>query len=48
MSQSSRAGIPQASFVDTESLIHYKTFDERMIPAWYYRLAMQQPMLRFQ
>jgi dipeptidyl aminopeptidase/acylaminoacyl peptidase len=33
---SARAGIPQSSFVEPE-LIHYKTFDERMIPAWYYR-----------
>jgi len=36
VTHSSRAGIPQASFVEPE-LIHYKTFDERMIPAWYYR-----------
>jgi dipeptidyl aminopeptidase/acylaminoacyl peptidase len=36
VTQSSRAGIPQSSFVEPE-LIHYKTFDERMIPAWYYR-----------
>ena len=36
VTQSSRAGIPQASFVEPE-LIHYKTFDDRMIPAWYYR-----------
>jgi dipeptidyl aminopeptidase/acylaminoacyl peptidase len=36
VTQSSRAGIPQSSFVEPE-LIHYKTFDQRMIPAWYYR-----------
>ena len=36
VTKSSRAGIPQSSFVEPE-LIHYKTFDERMIPAWYYR-----------
>jgi len=36
VTHSSRAGIPQSSFVEPE-LIHYKTFDERMIPAWYYR-----------
>jgi dipeptidyl aminopeptidase/acylaminoacyl peptidase len=36
VTRSSRAGIPQSSFVEPE-LIHYKTFDERVIPAWYYR-----------
>lgn len=36
VTQSSRAGIPQTSFVEPE-LIHYKTFDGREIPAWYYR-----------
>ncbi|MCM3901430.1 MAG: S9 family peptidase [Pyrinomonadaceae bacterium] len=36
VTHSSRAGIPQSSFVEPE-LIHYKTFDDRMIPAWYYR-----------
>ncbi len=36
VTRSSRAGIPQSSFIEPE-LIHYKTFDERMIPAWYYR-----------
>ncbi len=36
VTRSSLAGIPQSSFVEPE-LIHYKTFDERMIPAWYYR-----------
>ena len=36
VTHSARAGIPQSSFVEPE-LIHYKTFDERMIPAWYYR-----------
>jgi dipeptidyl aminopeptidase/acylaminoacyl peptidase len=36
VTRSSRAGIPQASFVEPE-LIRYKTFDGREVPAWYYR-----------
>lgn len=36
VTHSSRAGIPQSSFVEPE-LIRYKTFDGREIPAWYYR-----------
>jgi dipeptidyl aminopeptidase/acylaminoacyl peptidase len=36
VTRSSRAGIPQSSFVEPQ-LIHYKTFDGREIPAWYYR-----------
>ena len=36
VTRSSRAGIPQTSFVEPE-LIRYKTFDGREIPAWYYR-----------
>ena len=36
VTRSSRAGIPQQSFVEPE-LIRYKTFDGREIPAWYYR-----------
>lgn len=36
VTHSSRAGIPQTSFVEPE-LIHYKSFDGRVIPAWYYR-----------
>jgi dipeptidyl aminopeptidase/acylaminoacyl peptidase len=36
ITHSSLAGIPQASFVEPE-LIHYKTFDGREIPAWYYK-----------
>src|SRR6266581_890220 len=36
VTHSSHAGIPQSSFVEPE-LIHYQTFDQRMIPAWYYR-----------
>ncbi|MBA3804181.1 MAG: S9 family peptidase [Acidobacteria bacterium] len=36
VTHSSRAGIPQSSFVEPE-LIHYKSFDGREIPAWYYR-----------
>jgi dipeptidyl aminopeptidase/acylaminoacyl peptidase len=35
---SSRAGIPVARFVAPEP-IQYKTFDGRMIPAWFYRPA---------
>lgn len=33
---STRAGIPQASFIEPE-LIRYKTFDGRDVPAWYYK-----------
>ena len=36
VTHSARAGIPQSSFVEPE-LIHYKSFDGREIPAWYYR-----------
>jgi dipeptidyl aminopeptidase/acylaminoacyl peptidase len=36
VTRSSRAGLPQSSFVEPE-LIRYKTFDGREIPAWYYR-----------
>jgi len=36
VTHSSRAGIPQESFVEPE-LIHYKSFDGRTIPAWFYR-----------
>jgi dipeptidyl aminopeptidase/acylaminoacyl peptidase len=36
VTHNSRAGIPQESFVEPE-LIHYRSFDGRMIPAWYYR-----------
>ena len=36
LTNSSRAGIPFSQFVEPE-LIHYKTFDGRMIPAWFYR-----------
>jgi dipeptidyl aminopeptidase/acylaminoacyl peptidase len=35
LTHSSRAGIPFSKFVNPE-LIHYQTFDGRMIPAWYY------------
>jgi dipeptidyl aminopeptidase/acylaminoacyl peptidase len=38
VTRSSRAGVPQSSFVEPQ-LIHYKTFDGREIPAWYYRPA---------
>ncbi|HXM35990.1 MAG TPA: S9 family peptidase [Pyrinomonadaceae bacterium] len=36
VTHSSRAGITQESFVEPQ-LIHYKSFDGRMIPAWFYR-----------
>ncbi len=36
VTHSSLAGIPQNSFVEPE-LIHYKTFDGKEIPAWYYK-----------
>lgn len=36
ITHSSLAGIPQSSFVEPE-LIHYKSFDGRQIPAWYYQ-----------
>jgi dipeptidyl aminopeptidase/acylaminoacyl peptidase len=36
LTHSSRAGIPFSQFVEPE-LIHYKTFDGRVIPAWFYR-----------
>ena len=36
MTRSARAGIPQGELVEPD-LIHYPTFDERHIPAFYYR-----------
>jgi dipeptidyl aminopeptidase/acylaminoacyl peptidase len=36
VTRSSRAGIPQSSFVEPE-LVRYKSFDGREIPAWYYK-----------
>jgi dipeptidyl aminopeptidase/acylaminoacyl peptidase len=36
LTHSSRAGIPFTKFVEPE-LIRYKTFDDRTIPAWFYR-----------
>lgn len=35
LTHSSRAGIPFSSFVEPEA-VQYKTFDGRMIPAWWY------------
>jgi dipeptidyl aminopeptidase/acylaminoacyl peptidase len=35
LTHSSRAGIPFSSFVEPQ-LIHYKSFDGRQIPAWFY------------
>jgi dipeptidyl aminopeptidase/acylaminoacyl peptidase len=36
LTHSSRAGIPQSSFVEPE-LVRFKSFDGREIPAWYFR-----------
>lgn len=36
VTHSSTAGIPRSSFIEPQ-LIHYKSFDGREIPAWYYR-----------
>jgi dipeptidyl aminopeptidase/acylaminoacyl peptidase len=36
VTHSSTAGIPRSSFVEPQ-LIHYKSFDGREIPAWYFR-----------
>jgi dipeptidyl aminopeptidase/acylaminoacyl peptidase len=36
ITHSSRAGIPQSTFVEPE-LVRFKTFDGREIPAWYFR-----------
>jgi dipeptidyl aminopeptidase/acylaminoacyl peptidase len=36
LTHSSRAGIPQATFVEPE-LVRFKSFDGREIPAWYFR-----------
>jgi dipeptidyl aminopeptidase/acylaminoacyl peptidase len=36
LTHSSRAGIPFSEFVEPE-LVHYKTFDDRQIPAWFYK-----------
>src|SRR5262249_4430611 len=41
LTHSSRAGIPFSTFVEPE-LIHYKTFDERRIPAWFYPAPAQK------
>jgi dipeptidyl aminopeptidase/acylaminoacyl peptidase len=38
LTQSSRAGLPFDRFAEPQ-LIHYKTFDDRKIPAWYYAPA---------
>jgi dipeptidyl aminopeptidase/acylaminoacyl peptidase len=43
LTHSSRAGIPFSQFVEPE-LIHYKSFDGRMIPAWFYRPASPSPL----
>src|SRR5207244_7327231 len=43
LTHSSRAGIPLSTFVEPE-LIHYKTFDGRMIPAWFYRPPSPSPL----
>jgi dipeptidyl aminopeptidase/acylaminoacyl peptidase len=36
VTHSSRGGVSQDSFIEPE-LVHYKSFDGREIPAWYYR-----------
>jgi dipeptidyl aminopeptidase/acylaminoacyl peptidase len=36
LTHSSRAGIPFSQFVEPQ-LIHYRTFDDRAIPAWFYK-----------
>ena len=43
LTHSSRAGIPFDQFADPE-LIHYKSFDERKIPAWYYPVPSPLPL----
>jgi dipeptidyl aminopeptidase/acylaminoacyl peptidase len=40
LTHSARAGIPFSRLVEPE-LIHYQTFDGRMIPAWYYPAAVR-------
>src|SRR5207248_1082629 len=35
LTHSSRGGISFANFVEPE-LVHYKTYDDRQIPAWFY------------
>jgi dipeptidyl aminopeptidase/acylaminoacyl peptidase len=42
VTHSSTAGIPRSSFMEPE-LIHYKSFDGREIPAWYYKPAKDKP-----
>jgi dipeptidyl aminopeptidase/acylaminoacyl peptidase len=42
VTHSSTAGIPRSSFVEPQ-LIHYKSFDGREIPAWFYRSNNAQP-----
>ena len=45
VTHSSTAGIPRDSFVEPQ-LIHYKSFDGREIPAWYYRPQSPGPGTR--
>jgi dipeptidyl aminopeptidase/acylaminoacyl peptidase len=40
LTRSSRAGVAVNEFAEPE-LIRYRTFDERMIPAWFYRPAVR-------
>jgi dipeptidyl aminopeptidase/acylaminoacyl peptidase len=44
LTHSSRAGIPFSQFVEPQ-LIHYATFDNRKIPAWFYRPAEKSDRL---
>jgi dipeptidyl aminopeptidase/acylaminoacyl peptidase len=45
VTHSSTAGIPRDSFAEPQ-LIHYKSFDGREIPAWYYRPAALQDFIQ--
>lgn len=44
LTHSSRAGIPFGQFVEPE-LIQYKTFDDKMIPAWWYPPSVKSDRL---
>ncbi|HMF14734.1 MAG TPA: S9 family peptidase [Gemmataceae bacterium] len=44
LTNSSRAGIPFSQFLEPQ-LIHYKTFDDRKIPAWFYQPAIKPDQL---
>ncbi len=42
LTHSSRAGIPFSTFVEPE-LVHYKSFDGRLIPGWFYAPRAEPP-----